>query len=211
MNKTYSYWLPTSVDNIVNSFNFNSKSVLKKNIAYNIQYLQYIHESINNQITTNVLLKMRYKAFIVTAMSIIEAVFIALLDERNFIPVDEWKEGKHRHKVLDENTIEVTYKKKRTTPKKKSINFDEAIHLIEVNNVLNITKNTYPVLRTLENLRNHLHLNKAKDLIESDYNLFSLRDYETMQILLYHILNNETISLNNGYLKFIEIKRLLKD
>lgn len=177
-------------------------------MAYNIQYLQFLARNIENEDTTNVLYRMRYKTFVVTCMSIIEAVFIALLDERNLIPVVEWKEGTHHHKDIDENTIEVSFKRKKVTPTKKKINLDEAIYLIEKNNVLNMTATTYPVIRELQDLRNRLHLDKANELAKSDYNSFSKPIYLISKILVYYIMKNKVVSNETSHLKFLKPKKI---
>ena len=195
-------WLPTSIDTIKNSFEFLSTDVVKKNIAYNIQYLQYLTKNIEEDETTSVLYRMRYKTFVIIAMSIIEAVFMALLDERNLIPLEEWKEGNHHHQVIDENTIKVSFERKKIKPSKKKIKFDEAIHLIECNDVLNLKKSTFPVIRELQNLRNQLHLDKAKNLNNSDYNSFNESTYFITKIIFYYIMSSKSISNNTDYLYF---------
>lgn len=198
------YWLPTSVNDIINSFNFNCKEVLKKNLAYNIQYLQYISKNIDEEITTSVIYMMRYKTFVVTSMSVIEAIFIILLDERNLISKVEWKDGTRHHKTIDENTIEVSFIRKRIDPQKKKINFDESIHLMESNYVLNAPDTMYPVIRVLQDLRNRLHLDKANQLMDSDYNSFGEGTYKITKLILYNILNNKIVSRNNRFFDFIK-------
>ena len=197
------YWLPTSVNDIINSFNFNCKEVLKKNLAYNIQYLQYLSKNIDEEKTTSALYRMRYKTFVVTSMSVIEAIFIILLNERNLIPTVEWKEGTHHHNNIDENTIEVSFKRKRISPQIKKINFDESIHLMQTNQILNASDAMYPVIRALQDLRNRLHLDKANQLMDSDYNSFGEGTYIITKLVLYKILNNKTVSKGNKYIEFI--------
>ena len=34
------------------------------------------------------------------------SIFIALLDERELIPFEEWKEGNHHHKIINDNNID---------------------------------------------------------------------------------------------------------
>lgn len=198
-------WLPTGVLEIINSFNFDCKEeVLKKNLAYNIQYLQYLSKNIEEEKTTSVLYVMRYKTFVVTSMSVIEAIFVILLNERNLIPIVEWKDGQHHRKNIDENTIEVTFKRKRMNPQKKKIKFDESIYLMEINEVLKSTDPMYSVIRVLQNLRNRLHLDKAKQLMDSDYNSFGEGTYKITKLILYNILNNEIVSRDNKYIEFLK-------
>ena len=203
MEKT-KYWLPTGISDIINSFNFDCKELLKKNLAYNIQYLQYLSKNIDEEKTTSVLYMMRYKTFVVTSMSVIEAIFIILLNERNLIPVVEWKDGTHHHKDIDDNTIEVSFKRKRVSPQKKKIKFDESIHLMESNEVLKSTDPMYSVIRVLQDLRNRLHLDKADQLMDSDYNSFGEGTYKITKLILYNILNNEIVRRDNKYLEFLK-------
>ena len=198
-------WLPTGVSEIINSFNFDCKEeVLKKNLAYNIQYLQYLSKNIEEEKTTSVLYVMRYKTFVVTSMSVIEAIFVILLNERNLIPIVEWKDGQHHRKNIDENTIEVSFKRKRVNPQKKKIKFDESIYLMETNEVLKSTDPMYSVIRVLQDLRNRLHLDKAKQLMDSDYNSFGEGTYKITKLILYNILNNEIVSKDNKYIDFLK-------
>lgn len=147
---------------------------------------------------------MRYKTFVVTSMSVIEAIFIILLNERNLIPIVEWKDGTHHHKDIDDNTIEVNFKRKRIEPQKKKIKFAESIHLMETNKVLKSTDPMYPVIRVLQDLRNRLHLDKANKLMDSDYNSFGEGTYKITKLILYNILNSEIVSRDNKYLEFIK-------
>ena len=198
-------WLPTGINQIKNSFSFNAKNVLKSNIAYNIQYLQYLHRDIHKNESTTVLYKMRYKSFVVTGMSIIEAVFMALLKDRGLIPLEEWKEvGDHKHQINDDGTMNVIIKRKKVRPFEKKIKFDEAISLIEKNNVLKLNKSSIDVIRRLQDLRNHLHLDKAEDINSSDYNSFNDSIYFIMKLVLYYILSNKIVSNDKSYIEFLK-------
>ena len=198
-------WLPTKIDYIKNNFVFDSTDTLKKNIAYNIQYTQYLIRDISTNKYTSVLNKMRYKTFVITSISIIEAVFYALLKARNLIPLEEWKEvGDHKHQHVDDNTFYTIIKKRKVTPFEKNIRFDEAISLVEKNNVLGFSKKAYEILRYLQNLRNHLHLNKAKEISQSDYNYFNEAVFFAMKMALYYTLSNKNVSMEKNYLKYLK-------
>ena len=200
-----SKWLPTGVNEIINSLVFNDKEVVKKNIAYNIQYLQYLNKSIKENNVTSNIKHMKIKSFIITGMSIIEAIFISLLRERNLIPLDEWCRGKHSYKKISEEEIEVIYKKiKIKDPKEKKITLDEAIRLVEKNKILNIISQTYPVLQILKDLRNKLHLDKAENCLDSDYLSFDKETFEIMKSVLFHIMHCNNVSKNKEYIQFLK-------
>lgn len=197
-------WLPTSINEIINSFSFQSKEVVKKNLAYNIQYLQYLKLLIENTNVTSVIKRMQIKSFIITSMSIIEEIFICLLRSKKLIPLIEWQEGKHKYNKIDDNTIEVTYLKKKKIPKEKKLTFDEAITLIEKNQTIKIIPSSYPVLVALKDLRNKLHLDKAKNCLESDYFSFNEYVYDITKLILFEILKLKEVSNNVNYAIFLK-------
>ena len=197
-------WFPTPVDEIVDSLVFKSKLVLKKNIAYNIQYLQFLSKNIKEEKTTSVLYKMRFKNYLVVAMSIIESIFIALLDERDLIPLEEWKEGTHHKNQIDDNTIEVSFKRKRIAPKKKRIKLDEALSLMKKNNFLNLEEKHFVFLDLFKDSRNYIHLDKAESSFDSDYNRNGVLDYKMINVILFVILNNNKVSCKYDYTNFMK-------
>ena len=197
-------WYPTSIENIKNNLIFKSKTVTKKNIAYNIQYLQYLDKLIKNEYITSAINRMRIKSFVITSMAIIETIFISLLRERNLIPLEEWKRGTHKHKEIDKNTVEVTYIKKKTKPTEKKINFDTAITLVEKSQVINLIPQTYPVIKILKDLRNRIHLDKATNLIQSDYLSFDEETYKITRLVLLYILKLDIVSKNYDYALFLK-------
>ena len=131
-----------------------------------------------------------------------------LLDERNLIP-DSWKEGKHKHNEIDENTIEVVYIKRRNFNKKKRISFDEAINLVEKSKIFPATR-LYKPIKVIRDLRNLLHLEKAQEAYSSDYNQFTKPIYHLTKLSLCLLMKDKNISKNIKYLEFLKPKESLK-
>lgn len=146
---------------------------------------------------------MKIKSFVITSMSIIVGIFISLLRERKLIPMIEWKEGKHNHISIDNNTEVVIYKKKKVVKYEKKLTLDEAISLIESNNIINIIPSSYPVLRILRDLQNKIHLDKATKCLESDYVCFNEEIYNTTKLLLFEILKLKVASNDINYATFL--------
>ena len=196
-------WLPTGVDEIKKSFAFESKDVLKKNLAYNIQYLEYLAKNIKEEETTSVLYSIRYKMFIIISMAMLEAVFIALLDERNLIPYEEWKDGTHHKKIISEDRIEVSFNRHRVKPYKKKVKFDEALCLIKKNKILDLNEDSIHIIKELQNLRNHLHLDKAQYPLESDYFKFDSKMFFITKMVFYYIMKDKSVSIDTKYIEFL--------
>lgn len=55
-----------------------------------------------------------------------------------------------------------------------------------------------------QDLRNRLHLDKADQLMDSDYTSFGEGTYKITKLILYNILNNEIVSRDNKYLEFLK-------
>lgn len=199
-------WLPTPINQIRTSLIFKCKDVLKNNISYNLQYLEYIMhidnvERENKQYSTTVIMKMRYKSFVIVSMGIIESIFISLLEENKLLPYD-YRKVQRKEIKIDENNIKVSYIKRKNN-KFKRLNFDEIIDLIEKNGVLKIETSNYALLTELKSLRNKVHLEKANSFLESDYNSFDHIIYTKAKYLLYNILKSSNIT-SNMYNLFLE-------
>lgn len=199
-------WLPTSIPQIKASLIFKCEDVLKRNISYNLQYLEYIMhlEDLENKCqnySTTVIMKMRYKSFVIVAMGIIESIFISLLEDRKLLPYDY--EKKHKSEIqISSKKFKVSYIKKLTN-KFQRIPFEDVINLISQNNVLQLEDKQREVLKELKKLRNKVHLEKAKNYLESDYNSFDHIIYNKTKKILHEILTNPNITEKN-YNQFIE-------
>ena len=83
-------WYPESIQNYKSNLllkgNSNVKTLVKSNFAYNIQYIEYLEKQLSEMNLSSVLITMLYKTYIITAMGIIEALFVHLLKAKN-----EWK------------------------------------------------------------------------------------------------------------------------
>lgn len=188
-------WLPTSVQQIKSSLIFKCNDVLKSNIAYNFQYLEYIiHlnelEKKRDDYPTSVIMK--YKSFVITSMGIIESIFISLAEEHKILPYDFSKHNRTEKIINNKDTL-ITYIR-RKKKKFKRINFDELLLLVENNNLLTLESNEYVMLSDLKTLRNKVHLEKASIYLESDYNSFDHNIFNTTKLLLYKILKNDNIT-----------------
>ena len=199
-------WLPTPVKQIKTSLIFRCKDVLKSNISYNIQYLEYIMhinelERKNQNYSTTVVMKMRYKSFVIVAMGIMESIFVSLLEDKKLLPYDYEKKRKKEIQINDKE-FKVSYIKQLTN-KFQRLPFEEVIELISKNNILELEDNQYEVLKELKKLRNKVHLEKATNYFESDYNSFDHIIYNKTKNILYQILSNPNITIKK-YNLFIE-------
>jgi hypothetical protein len=203
-------WSPTSVpafeEILSQGMLTNMKKELRKNIAYSLQYMQFLELQIKELTLHGVVKKMVYKNYIVTGVSIIEGVFYHLLKSNgawrqkeweliNIVKSNEYTENGKRLKM--ESQI---YKK--IDPVDDEMNLDSIIKKMESKSIINLKHGAYPYIKKLKRLRNKVHLIINEHPDDTDWNNFQDIDYFWMKYTLYNVLIDEAFENSKG--KFIE-------
>ena len=92
-------WLPTPIsalDAYLQKFipkgaTIPNTCTLRKNIAYNLQYLQYLDQTLNEFKLTSVLVTQNWKVFIIAGTGIVEALLYYLLFSKGMYKETEWE------------------------------------------------------------------------------------------------------------------------
>jgi len=197
-------WFPKGVDvyrhNLRLDMKVNDANVTKSNIAYNIQYLEFIEKEINELRIHIVIEKMLYKTYIITGMGIIESLFTNLLKSKGLWRVSEWKSIgilKSNEQKIDDKLLKVnTELYEKVEQFDERMDLDSMIKKIEKKNLLNIDHNVFPALKVLRDLRNKVHLQNREKFEESDYNCFNIEYKKMMGRVLYTILTADEFSTN---------------
>src|SRR5690606_5903978 len=91
-------WLPNSIEwyeNQVRRLIKKTSAVpnhykIKKNICYNLQYLEYLDKTLEQLNLTTVLQRATWKTYIITAISIIEAILFYLVKKNETKLTNDW-------------------------------------------------------------------------------------------------------------------------
>lgn len=75
-------WYPVSIDRwneVLNCFSYDGNQILpnkdiRRNIAYNLQYLEYLEQTIEELSLSAVLTKQTYKSYIIVAIGVVESL-----------------------------------------------------------------------------------------------------------------------------------------
>lgn len=199
-------WTPVSINNIRNSIVLNMNNSIEKNIAYNMQYLQFISKQLSELRLTSVLKKMLYKTYIITGMSILEAVFYCTLKDRNLLPTESW--STERQYISSENgpddnrTRIVSELQKKCDPKDQKQNLDFLINRVKKKKVFSANSLTYDLLENYRRLRNKIHIYDCNDVSDSDYNSFNEMDYVVMKGILKKILSDDIVTHKDNRIIF---------
>lgn len=195
-------WYPKSVEtframlSIPPYREFNSY-VTSKNIAYNLQYLEFLQKQIDELALSEVLCKMVIKNYIIIAMGIIEGLFVYLLKSTGNWNQSQWK-------IIQKNNIDNSKPiiiegktlKIRTEVYEKVDNydiemqFDAIISKVKSKNLLELQDNkVYDLIAKYKKLRNKVHLHIAQ--FGTDYSVFDISQQKLIKRLLLVVLANK--------------------
>lgn len=168
---------------------------LRKNIAYNLQYLEYLDKHISKGGMSSVVPMMCYKVFIIIGCSIVESILHFLHVKKNLFPKNEWElefTAKGNPTRVDGKTIKVDSHiyKKLSMPTTTGLPFEKMIRKAEKKKILGSKPNLYPRLNYLRNLRNKIHLHLIEHPRDTDWNRFSRDDLCAMAEAIHSIFTS---------------------
>jgi hypothetical protein len=193
-------WYPTSVDRyrifIKLDMKIDGSEQLRNNIAYNLQYLEYIQKQQDELKLSSVLYVMLCKTYIVSGMGIIEGLFTNLLKSKGLWNETTWQSKgrmKSNESIFEGKTIKIeTEIFEKVDSYEMRMDLDSMIKKVEAKKLLSIEHKNFPILKRLRDLRNRVHLQQTNDRFDTDYHNFSYKEKSEMGNILYTFLTNET-------------------
>lgn len=173
-------YLWEKIDNVWNAEPY--EYVLRKNIAYNFQYLQYLDNEIQKDPDRHVvIIKMLYKTFIIVAFGIIESLIYHDLKKKKLIKKEEYKEiGKYCNNVTNTdiriNTI-VFKKLEDTDLVDEFVKTKDLFKRAQDNDLFGDDKELYAKINGMRKLRDKVHIHISNMQKETDYNMFNRSVY----------------------------------
>lgn len=179
------------------------------NIAYSLQYLQYLQLQMDELNLHSIVGCLLYKTYIITAMSIVEAVFNQVLKCTDKFPKTDGWECIRQVKSTEYEENEKFYRLEtsffvKSNPKDKQIDFNTTINRIKDKKLLDLESSRFPDIKKLQKLRNRVHLQIAEDSTETDYYKFNLNDVKLAEKTLYSVLTDKKIMINDSYKKYLD-------
>lgn len=199
-----SRWYPVSINAYrqdVSQGIFGSLDIFyRSNIAYNLQYLEYIELQLRELNVSSVIRAMLFKNFIVVAASIIEIVFYHLAKVNGKIKVRTEKQvyrqdiKRPRGVTTPASVAKFTLFGYEILPigVEDMTKFEQLISIVRDNKLLidtDLSKNK-DYLKLLRKLRNKIHLTTATCSNETDYNRFWFKDYLSAKYFLLKVLKD---------------------
>lgn len=203
-------WYPTDVGTyrreVCQGVLCNMEHYYVSNIAYSLQYLEYLERQLAELRLSSVIWTMVIKNYVITSASIIEIVFYHIVKENGKLKQRLWKQGPLRDvKSLPplpdgtEQKLSEVIQTKLSSPVVDTPKFESLISIVRDNHLLvDIDMNLHNGLfKTLRKLRNKVHLTTANDGHETDYWSFEISDYLRTKCILFQILTDRAIGVNS--------------
>lgn len=194
-------WYPCSIDKLDKALakrlntdkGVENVEAIRRNISYNIQYLQYLDITLKELDLSSVLFVQTYKTFIITGISIIEALFYFIIKERKLQKQTKWRSIKKvtTNEIISDEKIyrfENELFEKLKEYYDEEMTFDSMIKKVEDCKLLGIDHKVYGRLKYLRKLRNKVHIHAIDGRCDTDYNSFNVQDYRIMKEVLYELL-----------------------
>lgn len=212
-NSSKERWYPTSIDTLKSSIkidtNIDNAMALRSNIAYNLQYIEFLEKELYELKLSSVLYTMVVKNYVITSMSIIEGLF------SNIIKSNGWWKTSNLESLGTTQANETNFNGqkyiiktevlKKVTPYGLQMNFDELIKILERHHsALEVDHLVYPALKRLKDLRNRVHLQKSEGNKDHDYNAFDYSVKKEMSEILHDILTSPKITDHPEIFEFIK-------
>ena len=201
-------WYPNSVDDLDNYLKqfvvpisgYEEKECrgLRKNIAYSLQYIEFIHRCSEDLNLTSALWIQNAKTFIIVACSIIEALFFYLLRSQGKAATTSWKS----YRKLPAKEFKDTDGKKRKIDMEifdkiepviyETMNFDAMCKRVESNKLVALGNDEFfKNLPYLRHLRNRVHVHIVKDDTDTDYLKIDRKKYDLAKKVLFTLLTSD--------------------
>ena len=210
-------WYPCSVDKYKISFNIDTtienSRALRSNLAYSMQYLEFLEKEIAELAVNSVIYTMIVKSYVITGMSILEGLFSNIIKSRGWWKTSDLESlgtTRANETTFDGDKIIVqTELLRKVEPYPVQMNLDELIKILSRHHeALKVDHLVYPALKRLKDLRNRIHIQKAECDTDHDYNAFDFSVKKEMGAILYEILTSPMITSLPHNFEFLKINTL---
>lgn len=199
----YYRWAPTTVGDFEKALtqgDFRGMNYeLRKNIAYSLQYLQYLQLQLDELNLHSVIQKQLWKSYIIISMGIVEGLFYHLLKKSGNQTKTEWEEtlrvstNVYKEDGTNKKNEIITYRK-LSSAKDARMDFESMIAKVKSKQLLKLPLAAYPHIKGLKEIRNKVHLFISKKDYDTDFNKLTSVDYHLARYVLYRVLKDDVFA-----------------
>ena len=202
-------WYPVSIARlelvigkvVYSGLGYDQSHALRKNIAYNLQYIEFQDRILQDIKLSSVLHTQTIKTIVFVGTSVIESLLHFLLISNGKHSTTEWKEKckfKGNEKTLNGERVRIdsVMYEKLASKELKHMTFDAIIKCAKSNHIFGTGKVIYEKLESLRKLRNKVHLQIIDNPNDTDWNNFNASDLSDICKVLYAVFTSGIFSPN---------------
>jgi len=197
------FWYPVSIARletllekaIQTGHGYQTAYALRKNIAYNLQHLEFLDRSLQDIKLSGVLTTQTWKLFIIVACGIVESLLHYLLIRRSLYSTTEWElkvvmPGNTKHVDGEAVKADVHFSRRLASPRLKQMTFDAMIQKARANRLLGGNLALYDTLDQMRDLRNKVHLQAIDQPNDTDWNTFHIEHLHQMYDIVHGVFTS---------------------
>ena len=188
-------------------FTYNEAKPIRKNIAYNLQYIEFLNQIIIDIKLTEVLWTQNVKSFVIYGASVVEAIFNFLIlssnqgKKINYKTISSFESNEY---ILDSKKYknDITILEKVDIPINTQMTFDQMAKKVESKKLLGENFTNYSRIKPLRQLRNKIHIHDADHSDDTDYYNFNYSEFTLIKEVLYSLVTADIFKASPYYSKF---------
>lgn len=206
-NEPQAKWYPVSIkrldDYLIRAIHigkgYRNVYALRKNLAYNLQYLEYLDRTAVDLKLSEVIYAQTWKTFIIVGCGVVESLLYYLLvtkDLHSKCDLELVAETLSNPTKMEGETRLIKSKifRKLTHPKTVQMSFESMLKKAEAKKIFGPDHAIYSKLNYLRGLRNKVHLHESSHEYDTDWNCFSWSSVCAMAEVLYGIFASKIFS-----------------
>ncbi|MFN0299931.1 MAG: hypothetical protein ACKVQU_06215 [Burkholderiales bacterium] len=170
-----------------------------RNLGYSLQYLQFLDYTLRETPLHFTVHTQTQKSFVITGMSLIEAILWYVLRKNNMHRTEEWeqvqeletrtfKEAEGDYRIINH------VQRRLAAPVEAEMPLDAMIKRVESKKLLGLDIQVYKDLNYLRKLRNRVHIHAVQHDKDTDWWSFSEKEVKLMKKVLDSVLRTKLFS-----------------
>jgi hypothetical protein len=165
---------------------------LRKNIAYNLQYIEFLHRCLHDLKISSAIEKQILKNLIIVGCGVIESLLHFLLTAAGHHKQTDWDRmdtvAGNPTKINGQwYRFDILILKKLPSLKTDKMTFDSMLKCAEKKGTLGSDLSVYAKLNRLRQLRNRIHLQEIGNPLDTDWNAIKQSDLLTISSVLHAV------------------------
>lgn len=202
-NETDRAWYPVTIEKLDSllikviciGHGYPHPYALRRNIAYNLQHIEFLHKCLSDIKLSSVLTTQTWKTILLVGNGVLESLLHYLLVKKGLHSTTEWElkvimPGNQKKVDGRQTKIESHIFTKLQSPRAHRMNFDTIIKKAKSNQLLGSDLAVYKKLDKLRRLRNKVHLQAIDTPTDTDWNSFNRAEVSDMDAMIFSVFTS---------------------